>query len=252
MSLTLSTYITAMAIGTQTIVTGQGGTPPYVYTILPNGAGGQIFAEGVNEARYVAPLTLPTNPALQYVTLQVEDDIGDTATAQILIGDHLLLFCEILQKELNLANGRIYIYNQKINSPTDEKIFIAVKVLKLKIFGNTNRPDTASVGVQSDQSLNVCATLSIDVISRSTEALRRKEEVVMALNSTYSNLQQQRNSFFIGQIPAGGQFVDLSNIDGSAIPYRFNISVNMQYFVKKIKDVNYYDDFGDAEVTTEA
>jgi hypothetical protein len=54
-----------------------------------------------------------------------------------------------------------------------------------------------------------------------------------------------------GGLPPGGQFVNLSMIDGDAIPYRFNISVNMQYFVRKVKAVAYFDDFADVEVTTE-
>jgi hypothetical protein len=95
------------------------------------------------------------------------------------------------------------------------------------------------------------ATLSIDIISRSTQALLRKEEVLMALNSNYSEYQQEANSFYIGRLPVGAQFVNLSQIDGAAIPYRFNISINMQYFSRRIKPVDYFDEFSEVAVTTE-
>lgn len=94
--------------------------------------------------------------------------------------------------------------------------------------------------------------LTIDLISRSFEAYRRKEELLMALASNYSLTQQERNSFFIGKRPAGGQFVNLSNIDGAAIPYRFNLSLNIQYFSTVTKAVDYFDQFNDADVVTES
>jgi hypothetical protein len=126
-----------------------------------------------------------------------------------------------------------------------------VSVLQCKPFANTNFADGSGSGLDSVQSINMVATLGIDVISRSNEALLRKEEVLMALASDYSQAQQEANSFNIGKLPMGGQFVNLSPVDGAAIPYRFNISVNIQYFKRKVKAVPYFDDFAPVEITTE-
>lgn len=253
MSLILSTDITAMAPGTRTQVVGQGGPAPYTYSIDAGGAGGVIApVVGSDEALYTAPVVAPTDPKQQYVTLRVKDAYDDEATKQILIAHPLLLFCEVIQRELGLANGRVYLYNQKIMQPTDDGLYVAVGILTCKPFGNTNRPFTGGDGVQADQSVNMLAQLELNVISRSTAALFRKEEVIMALASTYAIQQQQRNSFNIGRIPPGGQFVNLSAIDGAAIPYRFNISVNLQYFARKVKEDSYFDQFSDVAVTTES
>ncbi len=253
--MTLSVGVFAMAAGRSTIIAGQGGTPPYTYSIVPGGAGGTVTPIGSpsTEARYTAPAIAPASPREQFVTLRVVDSLSAEATAQIMIGDALLLFCEILQRELGLANGRVYLYNQKIMQPTDEGLYIAVGILTCKPFGNTNRPaSTNPSGMIADQSVNMLATLSVDIMSRDTSALRRKEQVIMALNSTYAEQQQERNSFFIGKLPPGAQFVNISNVDGAAIPYRFNISVSLQYFVQNVKSIDYFDDFSDVEVTTES
>jgi len=248
----LSIGVTAMAPGFSTIVTGQGGTPPYTYSIVAGGAGGSIAPAGADEAQYTAPAIMPPNPREQIATLKVVDSLGAEATGQIQIADPLLLFCEIIQRELGLEPGRVYLYNQKIMQPTDAGLYVAVGVLSCKPFGNTNRPASAESGMNSEQSVNMVATLSIDIKSRDTSALLRKEEVIMALNSTYSNQQQGRYSFNIGQLPPGSQFVNLSEVDGAAIPYRFNISVNMQYFVRKVKPITYFDEFEAVEVESES
>lgn len=251
MSLVLRGGVTAMGPGLTTAVGASGGTAPYTYSIVAGGAGGSIVAQIGGGAIYTSPSLVPTNPANQIATLRVTDAELDTADLQILIGDPILLFCEIIQKEMNLQNGRVYLYNQKIMQPTDSGLYIAIGVLNCKPFGNTNRPDSSGQGLNSGQSVNMYANLDINIMSRSTEALFRKEEIIMALNSTYAQAQQERNSFFISKLPPGAQFVNLSEIDGSAIPYRFNITVGIQYFIKKVKAIGYFDDFGQPNVVTE-
>lgn len=248
MSLTLSTSVTAMAPGLMTSVLGLGGTAPYVYSIIPNGAGGSIDS---STGIYMAPLVASNDPLKQYDTIVVTDSLKATAKFDMLITDALGLFCDVIQKELGLPQGRVYLYNQKVFQPPDASLYVAVMVLTCKPFGNTKQYDPTT-GLDSIQSTNMRATLSVDIISRDLSALRRKEEVIMALNSDYSESQQEFNSFQIGKLPPGGQFVNLSNIDGAAIPYRFNISVNIQYFVKKIKAVPYFDTFLPITVTTES
>ena len=247
--MTLSITPTAMAPFTSTIISGQGGVPPYTYSIVSGG--GALVGAGSDEAKFTAPQLNP-DPKLQVVTLKVVDSLGAEATAKVKIGDALLLLCEILEKELGLQNGRVYLYNQKIMQPTDAGLYIAVGVLNCKPFGNTNKPASTDLGMDSMQSLNMLATLSIDIISRDTSALLRKEEVVMAFNSTYAQLQQERNSFSVGQLPPGSQFVNLSEVDGAAIPYRFNISINVQYFARKVKTIEFFDEFSTVQVTTES
>ncbi len=216
---------------------GVNGTPPYTYKVLPNGAGGTI---GASSGDYVAPRATGVD------VVQVTDSLGAKATTQVFVGTAMELVCDILQTELELAVGRVYLWDQKIFSPTDDGLFIAVGIVMAKPFSNTSRLNGDGELVQS---VNMQTTVSIDAISRSTEALRRKEEILMALAGQYSQSQQELNGFRV--FPLTKQFVNLSEVDGAAIPYRFNLTVAVQYFVTKTASVPYFDTFSDVAVVTE-
>lgn len=247
MSISLAQTLTAVGINITASFAAGGGTPPYTYSVRSNGAGGSINS---SSGLYTAPSIVNPDPAFTYDIIQVVDSLGAKAQANILVGTPLTLFCDILQTELDIPTDRIYIYNQKIMQPTNAGLYIAVGILQAKPFANTNSFD--GTGANSIQSVNMMTTLMLNIISRDTSALNRKEEVIAALISNYSQTQQYANSFMIGRIPPGGQFVNLSEGDGAAIPYRFNISVNMQYFYKKVVPVDYFDDFTAPTITVQS
>lgn len=226
----------ALAPTLKTFFLGVAGTPPYSYAVLPGGAGGTILPSG----QYTAPLVTGRD------VVRVTDFLTLTADLPILIGLPLELFCDVIRHEMALAEDQIYLWDQKINIPTDSRLYVAVSVLSCKPFGNNTR----FVGSgNAEQSVNMAAMLSMDILSKGPDARDRKEELILALNSIYAQQQQELNSFYIGKIST--EFVNLSQIDGMAIPYRFNISCQVQYMVNKTKAVPYYDTFDNAEVTTE-
>ncbi len=101
----------------------------------------------------------------------------------------------------------------------------------------------ADAPLLSVQSVNMQATVDVDIISRSTAARDQKELVLMALQSVYSEQQQEANSFSISRLPISGRFINLSNVDGAAIPYRYRISFSLQYSVSQTTQVQYYNQF---------
>jgi len=251
MSITITQSKTALGVNLQAGFSASGGTAPYTYSIRTNpiGAGGTINS---STGLYTAPSVVNggqyLNALQMYDTIQVKDSAGVTATAQILVANPLGLFCDVIQTSMGLANGRVYLWNQKIMQPTDSGIFVAVAVLSAKPFASLNVPDGSGSAMNSQQSVNMYAQLQLDVISRDSEARDRKEEVILALNSDYSRSQQEANSFYIGKLPPGAQFVNLSNEDGAAIPYRFNISVAIQYCYVKTVAVPYFSTFSTPQV----
>lgn len=245
MSLTLGQTKTALAINLTASFLGIGGTPPYAYSVRSGGAGGAINGStGV----YTAPPVVPADPALVFDTVIVRDSLGAQAQSAIMVGTPLLLFCEILQQQLGLPVGRVFIWDQKIFQPTDAGLYIAVSVPRCKPFSNNIKPASNS-WTASVQDTNFMATLDINAISRDTSALNRKEEILLALNSVYAQKQQEGNSFLIGRISPNSQFLNLSMVDGAAIPYRYQISINIQYVVSKTEPVDYYDTFQGEQLT---
>lgn len=243
MSLTLAQSFTAVGPGIFSSFGASGGTAPYTYAVLPGGAGGTINS---SSGAYTAPATVPTQAAQQFDTIQVTDSTTPTpltVTSQILIGDPLLLFCDVIQNQLGLANGRVYLWDQKIFQPTDAGLYVAVSTLSCKAFGNNNSHVSSGGGLNSGQSVNMFALLQVDIISRDNSARLRKEEVLLALLSDYAQKQQEANSFYISKLPPGAQFSNLSAADGAAIPYRFVISVGIQYVFTKVQAVPFIDTF---------
>lgn len=244
--MTLSANTLALAPGLTTSFHASGGVEPYTYSVVPGGAGGTIDA---STGEYTAPAAFNADQPFDTIQAVDSDLVPVTVTADILIGTPLHLFCDVIQKELGLANGRVVLWDQKFNMPKDQDLVIAVRVVNPKPFGNIVRYDGGGSGLQAQQNVNMLAKLDINVMSRGPAARDRKEEVLLALVSPYSVSQQETNGFAIARL--SNSFVDISEVDGAAIPYRFVISVNIQYSFKKAKAADYFNTFGDVGVTTE-
>ena len=213
-----------------------GGVGPYTYSVDIGGAGGTIDSSGL----YTAPSVTGAD------VVRVTDSTSATFAVSISILSAMELFMNVLQTEMGLASGRIYQWDQKLFSPSDNGLFIAVGIRSCKPFSNITAYDGAGSGLNQVQSTNFRAELSVDAISRGTAARDRKEEIIMAFNSTYARQQMELNSFYIA--PLSSSFLNLSEIDGAAIPYRFSLSVGLQYSVTKTTAVQYFDTFAEPSV----
>lgn len=244
MSLALQAGTLALNLGFQTQFLATGGVPPYTYSVIPGGAGGTINpSTGV----YTAPNAY--SPNVDTVSV-VDSLLGPSATLTIRSGPPLILLLDILQNQMALGDGRIFLWDQKIFRPKDNNLWITVSQISVKPFGSSNNQVANGGGLQSVQSLNVQSMIDIDLVSRGTDAIFRKEEVVMAFSSNYSESQQELNNFYVAPLSIG--FRDLSELDGTAMIYRYNISVNMIYLASKVQQVPYYDSFPTSQVITNA
>lgn len=221
-----------IGFGIQTPFQAVEGTAPYTYEVLSGGAGGSIVA---GTGAYTAPFLVGID------TIKVTDDDGETTTKQINILSPLGLFCDIIKTELGLEDDQIYIYNQKFNMPADGRLYIAVGVGNVKPFSNINRPVSTESGLQSEQVANFASNHDVNIVSKDEAAIDRKEEVMMSFASDYAQKQMAANNFYVA--PLTNQFVNLSDIEGSARLFRFNLSVMLQYAIRKTTSVDYYDTF---------
>ncbi len=222
-----------------------GGSAPYVYSVVAGGAGGTINSStGV----YTAPASMNTQPSQISDTILVTDSLNATATASIVVGNVLILFCDILQTYLGLAPGRVYVWDQKLSQTIDSDLYIAVSVPMCKPFGNNISFDPSGGNLTANQTVNMQATFDVDLISRGPVARDNKELVLMAVRSPYAEQQQEANAFQIARLSTN--FINLSEVDGAAIPYRYKISFKIIYSVTNSVPVSYYNTFQSPGVAT--
>lgn len=217
------------------------GVEPYRWTLdtTPPNAGGSIdFTTGI----YTSPLVQNQDSFGNYVpfdTAIVTDANNDTSSLRLLVGHPIILLCDIIQREMSLSPGDVILWDQKFQLPKSPSVlFITVQELSCKAFSNSL---TIGSDDQTVQSTNFQSTISIDIWSRGQQAVRRKEEIVMALGGIYSQQMQELNGFYVSKLPSA--FVNLSQEDGAAIPYRYNINVGIQYFIKTTMSVDRYTSF---------
>ena len=227
------------------LFTASGGTAPYVYSVVAGGAGGTINSStGV----YTAPDELNIDPAKSFDTIISTDAALVEQTTTINISSHLGMLCDIIRTELSLDADQVIIFDQKYTIPNDSRLYITVGEISSKAFASSNREEEISGGYYEVQTTNVRSIVSINIASKSIEALFKKLQVHMALSSYYSQKQQESSSFQIAKISS--MINNISSIDGIAIPYRFNFTLSVQYAETKLKLIEYYDTFSNVSVET--
>ena len=157
--------------------------------------------------------------------------------------------CDILQKQLDLADGQVWIYNEKVNIPNDFNMYIVVDYQGQRIIGNVRREEPTLNGLIERQALHSMAILRMDLFSRGKLARINKDLVIMALNSTYSQQVQEAHGFQIAR--NSFQVTNTSEVEGTSELNRYSISFNVTYVTETSKSISYYDTFS-KEVITEA
>lgn len=157
--------------------------------------------------------------------------------------------CDILQTQLDLADGQIWIYNQKRDIPNDFGIYFVVNYVGQHIISNIRKEIATETGLMEYQSVHNLANFTVDVFSRSSRARDMRDLAIMALNSTYSQQVQEANGFQIAR--NSFQVTNTSEVEGVAELNRYTISFNVTYMSETTKSIAYYDTFT-KEVITEA
>ena len=164
------------------------------------------------------------------------------------MADPLKHICNILQNQLGLSSGQIWIYNQKRDIPNDFGTYFVVNYTGQRIIGNTRREIATATGLIEYQSIHSLANLSLNVFSRSSSIRDMRDKAIMALNSTYSQQIQEKYGFQIAR--NSFSVTNTSEIEGVAELTRYTISFNVTYMSETTKSIDYYDTF-EKEVITE-
>jgi hypothetical protein len=151
------------------------------------------------------------------------------------------ILADIIKTEMVLPNERVLIYNQKWNLPNIDSIYIYIGYLSELVSSNNRYYENRTDGYYEVQTLQKMSSFSINVFSANNEARLRKEEVILALNSTYSVQNQEKYGFKIFRIPSN--FQDISQVEGNALLNRYNITIDVINQNIKEKKVDYYDKY---------
>jgi hypothetical protein len=151
------------------------------------------------------------------------------------------LLRDIIQEEMCLPDDQIFIYAQPNILPSDMKLYVVVEYKYSKIYSNRNlTPVDAEDNITQEQNVNTQEFLTVQLFSRSFEALRRKEEAAMALKSFYAQQIQEKYSFKLSVNP---NILDLTSLEASAMLYRYDVPVVFLSAYQKIKTVEWYQSF---------
>lgn len=157
--------------------------------------------------------------------------------------------CKILQRQLDLTDQQIWIYNQKRDIPNDFGVYFVVSYQGQRIIANIRKEYATEYGLMEYQSVHNLANFTVDVFSRDKRARDMRDQVIMALNSTYSQQVQEANGFQIAR--NSFQVTNTSEVEGVAELNRYSISFNVTYMSESSKSIDYYDSFT-RQVITEA
>lgn len=149
---------------------------------------------------------------------------------------------DILQKEMLLAKGQIMLAYQQYEIPKVPGLYVALDYLSSKPISANNTILPSPTGMDEIQSVTMRHIIQIDILSFNSEARTRKEEILMALSSVYSQAQQAANSLQIARLSS--EFTNTASLEDTKILNRFTISIAVTAVHNKIKGTaDYYDDF---------
>lgn len=155
--------------------------------------------------------------------------------------------CSLIQNFLQLDNEHIYIYNNKWKIPKDEGLVVCVGCQGIKTISNNSYFEEINGDFSECLEVKANASISINIYSYNTEALYKKEQILMALNSTNSQNLQNLKGFKIFRLP--NSFLQANERDGTKILNRFILEFNVIYSDLKVNGVDYYDNISNALLT---
>lgn len=153
----------------------------------------------------------------------------------------LQVVADIIQTKMQLENGRVMLYNQQYDIPTDTDLMIIVGEEDSEVVAtSTTTQNKDGVYTETNDAI-IRSTVTIDVLSAGDVAQERKHEVILALNSIYSQQMQEANTMRIFQVPV--QFVNASEAEASQMLNRYSLKFNIMYKKQMSNAVEYYDKF---------
>lgn len=146
----------------------------------------------------------------------------------------------ILINQMALQPERVNVYDEKWVMPNIEDMFLTLEYRNATCISNNSQFINTSASPASTpieiQTVNMFEKIVVGVFSRTREAIRRKEEVLMAFSSSYAQLMQETWSF---KVSRNASIEDLSVLEGNAMLRRFDIEFSVFAWYQKTISPNW-------------
>lgn len=148
---------------------------------------------------------------------------------------------QILDKEMQMPQGRVFAYNSSVDLPQDRNLFIVLHYTAKTPYSNNIRYEHTKDGkLVEHQTSNFVEDILISLMSVNQDARDRAHEVLMALRSNYAQVLQEQNKV---HITTQGDIIDKSFLEATSRLNRFDVRAKIYVSYDKITNVDYYDKF---------
>mgnify|MGYP006945366417 CR=1 FL=1 len=148
---------------------------------------------------------------------------------------------QILDKEMQMPQGRVFAYNSSVDLPQDRNLFIVLHYTAKTPYSNNVRYENTKDGkLVEHQMSNFVEDILISLMSVNQDARDRAHEVLMALRSNYAQVLQEQNKV---HITTQGDIIDKSFLEATSRLNRFDVRAKIYVSYDKITNVDYYDKF---------
>lgn len=169
---------------------------------------------------------------------------------------------DILNAEMQMPANSVWLREQNKTIPNDNGLYIAVGLVSAQTMANVTEivnynaqgqiiPNNEPGTVYEVNNVKQQEAIQIDILSSAASnlAMFRNWEAIAALQSVYSQQQQELNNFKIFRIPRA--FIDTSASEGGGILQKYSITIVCHVWYRKQKLLGtYFDDFN-VQVSTE-
>ncbi len=146
----------------------------------------------------------------------------------------------IIINQMGLKPEVVNIYDEKWKIPPTDELFIVLEYRSGKVIANRNIFVSDGEDPVENQEVNMLEQIVVGIFSRDRSATQRKEEVLMAILSSYAERQQEKYSFKIARV---GPIVDLSAVEGVAMLKRYDIDLSVYAWYSKTISPEYIDSY---------
>ena len=152
------------------------------------------------------------------------------------------ILCNIIQHEMGLTNNQIWIYDQNFEIPNTPGLFVVTYFESSKTLSNNNHWRPTDSGIIEYQSTIQVENLTINIFSKDRSSKQRKHEIILALNSIYS--EQMQEKYAMRLFPINQSFNNASRAEGESMLNRYTVSVKLQRIYNKVvTGDDYFDKF---------